>query len=381
MRILAVQTALAITSGGARADYEILAQLARRGNSIEVVMPRANRSVCVTPPGVQMRWILARGLKFPQSLGLMALPGLLRAALYFRPHIIRDHSPYSYGLVSLLIGRLLQVPVVGMVYHLDRSLGGARWVERNLLTRYDCVLTISSFSQNELQQVSPCIGRRTEAINCGVSEVFERPESDGGAWLASMGISRDVPVFSTSGVLSPRKNHIFLLELMRSWLKEGRDGFLIVTGEGVLADRLKTHARAAGVDQRVLFLGYIPETELCRVFESSTIFLFPSRMEGFGMAPVEAMACGTPAIVSDRGALPEVVRDRETGYVLPIDQGPAPWVRAMARLCDDRDLRTRLGAAAMADVRTRFSWERAGQETEALFRRVIDERHRERGRA
>ena len=371
MRILAIQTALAITSGGARADYEILAQLAHRGHAIKAVIPRTNRSVCTPPPGVRMRWISARGMKFPQSLGLMALPGLLRAALRFRPHIIRDHSPYSYGLVSPWIGRLLRVPVVGMIYHLDRSLKGARWVERSLLGRYDFVLTISKFSQKQLQQIAPHLGNCTEAIYCGVGPQFARPESDGGVWRKRMGIPPDVPLFSTSGVLSPRKNHAFLLQVMQAWFHLGRDGFLIVTGEGELAQQLKNQARAAEVAERVLFPGYLPENELCRAFENSTAFLFPSRMEGFGLAPAEAMACGTPAIVSDRGALPEVVRNGETGFVLPIDQGPEAWLQAMACLCDEPGLRGRMAAAALADVGERFNWERAGRETEAVFRRVI----------
>lgn len=376
MRILAIQTALTITSGGARADYEILAQLARRGHEIKVVIPRANRWVCVAPPGVQMHWIYARGLKFPQSLGLMAFPGLFLAALSFRPHIIRDHSPYSYGLVSSWIGRLLNVPVVGMVYHLDKSIRGAGWVERNLLARYDRVLTISKFSQKELQQISPRLSRRTEAIYCGVAAEFSRPESDGGAWRKSMGIPSDAPVFSTSGVLTRRKNHVFLLKVMEAWLKDGRDGFLIFTGEGELAQWLKSEALAAGVNERVLFLGYLPESGLRRVFETSIAFLFPSRVEGFGLAPAEALACGTPAIVSDRGALPEIIKNGETGFVLSIDQGLEPWLHAMARLCDEPGLRTDMAAAALADVRERFSWERAGRETEAVFQRVIAARRR-----
>ncbi|MCH2540009.1 MAG: glycosyltransferase family 4 protein [Anaerolineales bacterium] len=373
MRVLAIQTALAINSGGGRADYEVLSQLARRGHEIEAVMPYANRSVCASPPGVQIRWVYARGLKFPQSLGLMAFPGLLRAARRFRPHIIRDHSPYTYGLVSPWIGRLLDVPVVGTVYHLDKSILGARWVESNLLARYQCVLTISKFSQMELQQISPSVGTRTKAIYCGVASGFKRPESDGGAWRKTMGIPRGVPVFSTSGVLTPRKNHTFLLDVMQAWFREGRDGFLIITGEGELADQIKNLVRVYGLTDRVFFLGYVPENELCRVFETSTAFLFPSHIEGFGMAPAEAMACGTPPIVSDRGALPEVVRNGATGFVIPIDQGPEPWVRAMSHLCDDLTLRREIAAAAVADVRERFSWDRAGRETEAVYLQLISD--------
>ena len=88
-------------------------------------------------------------------------------------------------------------------------------------------------------------------------------------------------------------------------------------------------------------------------------------------APMEAMACGIPAIVSDRGALPELVRNGETGFVLSIEEGPEQWMQAMARLCDDPDLRARMGAAALKDVRNRFSWDKAGRETEAVLQKVV----------
>ena len=61
MRILAIQTAFSVTSGGGRADYEILSELACRDNIVEIVMPRANRMIATVPPGTQVHWISARG--------------------------------------------------------------------------------------------------------------------------------------------------------------------------------------------------------------------------------------------------------------------------------------------------------------------------------
>ena len=122
-------------------------------------------------------------------------------------------------------------------------------------------------------------------------------------------------------------------------------------------------------------VGYQSETDLVRMFTNSIAFLSPSNMEGFGLAVAEAMACGTPAIVSNKGAFPEVVSHHKTGFVLPIDQGTDPWIKAMIKLSDDSALRKSYGQAAESRVRDMFTWERAGTETEAMYQHVVDRYH------
>ena len=375
MRILAIQTAFSVTSGGGRADYEILSELACRDNIVEIVMPRANRMIATVPPGTQVHWISARGMKIPQSLGITAFPSVLRAALRFRPQIIRDHSPYSYGLMSLWISRLLRVPIVGMIYHIDDSIRGARWVEKNLLPRYDQILTISFHSMSNLKQSIPEISDRVDYIYCGVRSKSALVDTQDNSWRKKLGISDDVPVFISSGVLAPRKNYNFLLDVMDKWFKMGRDGVLIITGEGELRNELERKIHEMGLVEKVRLVGYQSETDLVRMFAGSIAFLSPSKMEGFGLAVAEAMACGTPAIVSNKGALPEVVTHRKTGFVLPINQGLDPWISAMISLSEDSALYKSYGEAAESRIKDMFTWERAGTETEAAYQQVVDQYH------
>ena len=375
MRILAIQTAFSVTSGGGRADYEILSELACRDNIVEIVMPRANKMIATIPPGTQVHWISARGMKIPQSLGITAFPSVLRAALRFRPQIIRDHSPYSYGLMSLWISRLLRVPIVGMIYHIDDSIRGARWVEKNLLPRYDQILTISCHSMSNLKQSIPEISDRVDYIYCGVRSKSALVDTQDNSWRKKLGVSDDVPVFISSGVLAPRKNYNFLLDIMDKWSKMGRDGVLIITGEGELRNELERKIHEMGLVEKVRLVGYQSETDLVRMFTNSIAFLSPSKMEGFGLAAAEAMACGTPAIVSNNGALPEVVSHHKTGFVLPINQGPDPWIRAMISLSDDSALYKSYGEAAESRIKDMFTWERAGTETEAVYQQVVDQYH------
>ena len=375
MRILAIQTAFSVTSGGGRADYEILSELACRDNIVEIVMPRANRMIATVPPGTQVHWISARGMKIPQSLGITAFPSVLRAALRFRPQIIRDHSPYSYGLMSLWISRLLRVPIVGMIYHIDDSIRGARWVEKNLLPRYDQILTISFHSMSNLKQSIPEISDRVDYIYCGVRSKSALVDTQDNSWRKKLGISDDVPVFISSGVLAPRKNYNFLLDVMDKWFKMGRDGVLIITGEGELRNELERKIHEMGLVEKVHLVGYQSETDLVRMFTNSIAFLSPSKMEGFGLAVAEAMACGTPAIVSNKGALPEVVTHRKTGFVLPINQGLDPWISAMISLSEDSALYKSYGEAAESRIKDMFTWERAGTQTEAVYQQVVDQYH------
>jgi glycosyltransferase involved in cell wall biosynthesis len=130
-----------------------------------------------------------------------------------------------------------------------------------------------------------------------------------------------------------------------------------------------------GLVEKVRLVGYQSETDLVRMFTNSIAFLSPSKMEGFGLAAAEAMACGTPAIVSNNGALPEVVSHHKTGFVLPINQGPDPWIRAMISLSDDSALYKSYGEAAESRIKDMFTWERAGTQTEAVYQQVVDQYH------
>ena len=111
------------------------------------------------------------------------------------------------------------------------------------------------------------------------------------------------------------------------------------------------------------FAGYVPDADLPRLYSAASVFAYPSLYEGFGIPPLEAMACGTPVVASTRGALPEVLGDAAL-LVDPTDEDTlAQALRAAAT--DNGDLRRRgLERAA------RYSWQRAAAETLEVYRSV-----------
>jgi glycosyltransferase involved in cell wall biosynthesis len=119
---------------------------------------------------------------------------------------------------------------------------------------------------------------------------------------------------------------------------------------------------------------YIPpisrEEDMAELYRRCDALLMPSRMEGFGYAPLEALACGRPVVATDASALPEVVRDGHTGLLCPMDDVGA-FVAACRRLAADRPLYLRMSEAARADATARFSEQAAVSAYLGLYQSLL----------
>src|SRR5438876_10857813 len=115
-----------------------------------------------------------------------------------------------------------------------------------------------------------------------------------------------------------------------------------------------TRAAAGPPQADVRFIGHIADEDKPALYSAAAFFVYPSLYEGFGLPPLEAMACGTPAIVSDRASLPEVTGD---AALLVDPEDPQALTAALCRLHADGALRAQLSAAGLARAAT-FSWRR-----------------------
>jgi glycosyltransferase involved in cell wall biosynthesis len=136
-----------------------------------------------------------------------------------------------------------------------------------------------------------------------------------------------------------------------------------VAGDGPLRDRVPGA------------LGFVPREEFERLLAGAAVVAVPSRREGFGVACAEAMAYGRPVVASAVGGLLDLVRDGETGLLVP-PRDPAALRAALNRLLTDRELRERLGAAARAHVTGLCAWDRITERTIAVYRSALSGRAR-----
>ena len=174
------------------------------------------------------------------------------------------------------------------------------------------------------------------------------------------------------GTIEPRKNLPTLLRAFRRMLERYPDlaphPRLILAGEqGWLSESLLGLVNELRLAQEVAFLGAVTTEELVWLYNAARFLVFPSLYEGFGLPPLEAMACGTPVIASQAGALPEVVG--RAGVLLdPADvEG---WAEAMAQLWADGPRREELRRLGLEQA-ARFSWQEAARQTLDVYRRAV----------
>src|SRR5262249_12881897 len=145
------------------------------------------------------------------------------------------------------------------------------------------------------------------------------------------------------GTLQPRKNHLGLIKAFhqaQSEKKGNRPAMLALAGgHGWLYEETKQLVADLKLEKKVRFLGQVSDLELAVLYSLADIFAFPSFFEGFGVPPLEAMACGAPVITSNTSSLPEVVGDA----ALTIDpHNIDELARAITRLLGDEKLRDEL---------------------------------------
>lgn len=167
--------------------------------------------------------------------------------------------------------------------------------------------------------------------------------------------------------LRPVKRVGVALEVFRRIRERVRARFLVV-GDGPDRAAVERQAAEYGLDDDVVFLG--EQDDPVTLLSISDLFLLPSIQESFGLAALEAMACGVPVVASRVGGLPEIIEDGVTGFVCPPEDMECMAGRAVALLTDP-DLHARVSANAASLVRTTYCADRIVPLYEAAYRRVL----------
>ncbi len=177
------------------------------------------------------------------------------------------------------------------------------------------------------------------------------------------------------GTIQPRKNIDTLIEAYaRLRVERGEMPRLVIVGrKGWLYDRLFARISELGLADEIIFTGFVPDEELPHIYAGAALFAYLSFFEGFGLPPLEAMACGVPVVTSNTTSLPEVVGD--AGIAVP-PTDVAAVAAAIARILDDRDYARILGGRGRERAAL-FSWEAAARQTLEIYRRVAENKQRE----
>ncbi len=229
------------------------------------------------------------------------------------------------------------------------------------------VIAISAATRRDLVQAYGVPEAKIRVVHHGIGPEFRLAPRETVAELkARLGLPARYVL--AVGTVQPRKNLGGRAHAMRSVRESGLPHHLVVAGKrGWLAERVDREVEASGMADRVHWAGYVGPADLPTLYGGADAFCFPSLYEGFGLPALEAMACGVPTVVSDRGALPEVVANAAL-VVDPTDERAIG--AALVRVLTDPALRRRLSAEGAAHA-TRFSWDRTAAHTLAILRDLL----------
>ena len=171
------------------------------------------------------------------------------------------------------------------------------------------------------------------------------------------------------GTIEPRKNLKTLIHAYHHLRQRYHvDAPLVLAGSsGWLAEDVYKLVAQLGLEDVVHFMGHTPNEHLLALYNLTTVLAHPAHYEGFGLPPLEAMACGAPVVCSDAGSLPEVVGD--AALLAPPEDDEA-WTVALHRVLEDSHLQGSLSQKGLARAKT-FSWEKAARETLDTYRRAV----------
>ena len=355
-------------SGGETYERELLVRLAGLGVVNDLILARHKR----VPEGLANlgvhRLPIARGLRWPIA-AMVLPPAIARVYRQTRFDLLRVHSLRYTGPAALLARRLyhLDVPIVSHHHHLDPSPLN-RLIEKRVVEASDRVVVGSEFGR---RQLAAELGVRTDHVSVvyyGVDPalVSGPPPSD----LLDRYRLRGHSVVLFLGGLKPRKNLFLLLDVWAPVAAREPEARLVIAGGGPLRADLERHARRLGLEGRVVFTGYVPEAEKAAHFRLADVFLFPSAMEGFGFSVAEAMSAGVPVVASDRGSIPELVAEGQSGFVCD-PSVPDRFVERLLLLLGDAALREKFGAAARERADRLFRWEACVDGTRRVYEETL----------
>lgn len=260
---------------------------------------------------------------------------------------------------------------LSFIHHPGR-LPAARRLYLRLMTAVTCrraraVFAISESTARDVVATLRIAPEKVHVIAPGIDrQVFRPLDADAvRAFRAAKGLPERFWLFI--GTLEPRKNLPMLLEAYAALPESQRLPLILGGGKGWDYDPIFAAVERHRLGDWVQFPGFIPPDDLPFWYNGAEVFVYPSIFEGFGLPVLEAMACGTPVIVSEASSLPEVAGD--AGMLVPPEDVGA-WTAALACAADDAEWR-RAARERGIERAARFTWTAAAQRTAAVYRSIL----------
>jgi glycosyltransferase involved in cell wall biosynthesis len=333
-----------------------------------------HRAVLVAHPQGELRRRASEGADLipmaPRSeMDLATAWRLARVIRDVRPQVVHAHDPHAVAAAGLALSMKPPTPVPPLVAS----------------RRVDFRFRPNAFSRWKYRQVS-CFICASEAIRrmviadgipaAQVVTVHEGIDLEHVAAAPPAGVHAEfwlphgAPVVGNVAALVPHKGQKYLIDAFALVVRDLPDARLVIAGEGELQPVLERQIREHRLEKHVILAGFRPD--VLSLMKGFDLFVLSSVTEGLGTSVLDAMACERAVVATTAGGIPEIVRDGETGLLVPPRDAPA-LAAAIGRLLGDAALRRRFGRAGFALVTERFSADRMVRETMHVYEALVED--------
>lgn len=290
----------------------------------------------------------------------------------FSPDIINAHVPLPDGYACIPSSRRLNIPMVTTVHGSSIYKSAKNPIcRRQIRSTFEAsseVIYNSSILKSKSESYFPDI-RNTNVLHNGIP--LDRVESAPEADLSNI-FPEDRIVISSLGYLIERKNHSDVISAISEIEPDERPYYLII-GKGPNREAVERQIKNNGLSEYVHFTGFVPEhLDVLSNLKSTDIMVLPSTDEAFGIAYIEAMACGSPVIGCEGEGPSDFIKDGETGYLVPPDD-PTTIADILQELSEDQNKLDQMGDAAREYVLENLTWEENARRNKEIYEQAIEQ--------
>lgn len=376
--------------------HELASTLVDLGHEVHSVVPAPAQDCADVMDGVRLVFYRARDrvsygradngyVRSPKAAVALSLGrAVLRLCQVVEEHeidVIHAHWAIPMGFVGALVKRATGTPLMitthGRDVYVNPEAGAivpTLWYVRPFLKfalrQADSVIAVSRDCRHYAVEAGAPPERVTVIYNGVDTTRFFPREVNGTEIRSQLDVSPATRLILFVGSLTAYKGVDTLLRAMTEIVVAEPEAVAMIVGDGPEREALTAMRDALGLEDRVIFLGSVPNLELATYENGCDVFVLPSRRESFGIAAVEAMACGKPVVGTRAGGLVEVIEDNKTGLLVEPDN-VSQLAEAIVRVLTEQGLATRLGESALRKVESDFNWLEVARQTTSLYREVL----------
>jgi glycosyltransferase involved in cell wall biosynthesis len=293
------------------------------------------------------------------KLGYLKLISVLKAAVVsFKPNLVHANYASSYGLLGALLNKKpFFISVWGSdVFDFPKK----NFINKNVL-RYNLNKADVIISASKIMCAETAVYTKTKIVHIpfGIDTKVFKPDETASTPLTIGTVKRMDDIYGID----------ILIRAFAS-IAHLTDANLLLVGDGVKTDEYLGLVKKLGIAKRVHFQGWIPHDQIVQYHNKMDVFIAVSRSESFGVAVIEASACGKPVVVSNVGGLPEVVLQNKTGFIVECENVEAT-ATAILKLCNNPLLRKQMGNEGRKFVIQNYTWQDNLQQMVKLYNQYL----------